>query len=64
MIARGCVAHAPQQVGPGRMGKPIFSQVAPGEDRVDQRESCRRAVAHGDRGGAIQLDHWRRIRLQ
>ena len=51
-------------LGAGRVGQVIVGQVAAGQDRVDQRQAGRRAVAHGDGDGAVELDHRRRRQPQ
>ena len=51
----------PAEVGARRVREVVVRPIAAREDRVDQRQARRRAVAHRDRHGAIQLDDRRRI---
>src|SRR5207248_148543 len=59
----GDFSQPPTQVGPSRVSQIIVGQFAPHEDRLDQRQPRRGAVAHRHRHGTIQLDHGRRLNL-
>src|SRR3954468_21675934 len=60
----GDSSQPPAQLGTRRMREAVVAQIAAIEDRVDERQSGRRTVAHRDGDGAIQLDHRRRVRSQ
>src|SRR3954471_15202065 len=53
----GDPSQPPAQLGTRRMGEAVVAQIAAIENRVDERQSGRRTVAHRDGDGAIQLDH-------
>ena len=46
------------------MGEVVVRQLPPRQDPVDERQPRLRAVAHGDRHGAVELDHRRGIDAQ
>jgi hypothetical protein len=39
----------------------VVAEIAALQNRIDDGQTCERAVAHGDGGRAVQLDHWRPI---
>ena len=45
--------------GPRRVGQVIVTQVAPGEDGIDEGKSRFRPVAHGHRDRSVELHHGR-----
>src|SRR5688572_31601409 len=56
----GGATEAAAELGARRVGEAVVAKVAAGEDAVDQLDSGRRAIAHGHRDGAVQLDDRRR----
>src|SRR5688572_29377280 len=64
LARRGVAPEPAAQVGAGGMRRLVVGELAAGEERVDECETRRRAVAHGDRGGPVQLDHGRRLDLE
>ena len=48
--------QSPAQVCPSGVGEMIIFQIATRQDRINQREASRGAVAHRHRHGAVQLD--------
>src|SRR5688572_27860634 len=55
-------SQPPAEIRPRRMSEVIRGQIATCQERVDQGQTRQGPVPHRDGGGAVQLDHGRRLR--